>query len=224
MTQESGGQHREPTTEIHQMRQRMVAELADRGIADRRILQAMASVRRDHFVDDELVESAYDDRPLDIGRGQTISQPYVVAAMALAAEIQPGNRVLEVGTGSGYGAAVLASLGAEVWTIERHQDLADRARSHLEAEGFTNVRVLVGDGSQGLAAEAPFDAIVVTACPAVIPPALPAQLADGGRLVIPVGPQRGTQTLVRLRRHGDRFERDELGAVRFVPLIVDRPA
>lgn len=199
----------------------MLAELAERGVADPRVLAAMAAVRREHFVDPSLAAAAYDDRPLGIGRGQTISQPYMVAVMAEQARIGPGDRVLEVGTGSGYGAAVLASLGAEVWTIERHPDLAERAARNLAADGFGTVRVVVGDGTRGLADQAPFDAIVVTACPPAVPPALTDQLADGGRLVIPVGPEQGVQTLVRVTRRGDRLDTEDLGPVRFVPLVSD---
>ncbi len=202
-------------------RQRMLSELAARGIRDPRVLAAMAAVRREHFVAPSQAEAAYDDRPLGIGRGQTISQPYIVAAMAEQAGIEPGDRVLEVGTGSGYGAAVLASLGAEVWTIERHPDLAEQAAARLAADGFTAVHVVVGDGTRGLVDQAPFDAIVVTACPPAIPPALTEQLADGGRLVIPVGPEQGRQTLVRVVRRGDQLETTDLGPVRFVPLVPD---
>lgn len=202
-------------------RRRMLSGLVARGIGDPRVLAAMAVVRREHFVTRSQGGAAYDDRPLGIGRGQTISQPYMVAAMAQEAAIEPGDRVLEVGTGSGYGAAVLASLGAEVWTIERHPDLARQAVARLAADGFERVRVVVGDGTQGLGDQAPFDAIVVTACPPAVPPALTDQLADGGRLIIPVGPEAGTQRLVRVVRRGDRLETTDLGPVRFVPLIPD---
>jgi protein-L-isoaspartate(D-aspartate) O-methyltransferase len=199
----------------------MVAELAARGIADENVLAAMATVRREHYVDRELASLAYADQPLPIGSGQTISQPYMVAAMAEAAEIAPTDRVLEIGTGSGYGAAVLAELAGRVWTIERLPALADLARQRLLADGRDEVEVIVGDGSAGWPPAAPYDAIVATACPPEIPPALNEQLADGGRLIIPVGPKWQRQTLVRVRRQGDALSRQSLGAVRFVPLVVE---
>ena len=158
----------------------MVAhDLAARDIHDERVLAAMESVPREHFVPEDLVDAAYEDRPLPIGVGQTISQPYIVALMAQEARIRAADRVLEVGTGSGYGAAVLGRLAAEVWTIERHEDLARRAREALEATGAGNVHVDVGDGSLGAPDSAPFDAIVVTAAAPEAPSALLAQLADG---------------------------------------------
>ncbi|MDH3681924.1 MAG: protein-L-isoaspartate(D-aspartate) O-methyltransferase [Acidimicrobiia bacterium] len=202
-------------------RARMVAALARRGIADRRVLWAMGRVPRHRYIDPSQDELAYDDRPVAIGSGQTISQPYIVALMAEAAEVEPSDRVLEVGTGSGYGAAVLACLAGRVWTIERHRELADVARARLERDGYDNVTVIVGDGSRGWPPAAPFQAIVVTACPRTIPRDLLDQLDDGGRLIIPVGQRRRIQTLVRVRRLGDELTRDDLGPVRFVPLISD---
>jgi len=208
----------------------MVAQIAARGVKDERVLGALGTVRRERFVAGYLADRAYDDSPLDIGLGQTISQPYIVAVMAEAAEIEPGDRVLEVGTGSGYGAAVLAALGAEVWTIERLAPLAEDARRHLAAEGVPDdgpggVHVIVGDGSLGFhpdgAGLAPWDAIVVTAAAAEVPRELVAQLADGGTLVLPVGAAGGVQALVRIRRRGTRFEPEDLGPVRFVPLVPD---
>ncbi len=198
----------------------MVAhDLAARDIHDERVLAAMESVPREHFVPEDLVDAAYEDRPLPIGVGQTISQPYIVALMAQEARIRAADRVLEVGTGSGYGAAVLGRLAAEVWTIERHEDLARRAREALEATGAGNVHVDVGDGSLGAPDSAPFDAIVVTAAAPAVPDALVAQLADGGRLVIPIGPDGHAQELVRVTRRGEHSERAHLCDVRFVPLI-----
>ncbi len=213
---------------IDDKRRRMVAQIAARGVTDERVLAALGSVRRERFVAAPQAGRAYDDGPLDIGLGQTISQPYIVAVMAEAAGIEPGHRVLEVGTGSGYGAAVLAALGAEVWTIERLAPLAEEARRHLAAEGVPadgpgGVHVIVGDGSAGFhpdgAGLAPWNAIVVTAAAAEVPPALVSQLADGGTLVLPVGAPGDVQALVRIRRRGERFEPEHLGPVRFVPLV-----
>lgn len=202
-------------------RARMVAALARRGIIDRRVLWAMGRVPRHRYLDASQADLAYADRPVAIGSGQTISQPYIVALMAEAAEIGPTDQVLEVGTGSGYGAAVLACLAGRVWTIERHEELAEAARTRLGRDGYDNVTVIVGDGSRGWPPAAPFQAIVVTACPRTIPSELLDQLDDGGRLVIPVGQRRRVQTLVRVRRRGEQLSREDLGPVRFVPLISD---
>ena len=204
-------------------RRRMVAtDLEARGIADPRVLEAMGTVRREAYVPEGQRRYAYSDRPLPIDCRQTISQPYIVALMAEAAEVEPTDRVLEIGTGSGYGAAVLAELGEHVVTVERHELLAETAARALAAESVGNVTVVAGDGTQGHAEAAPYDAIVVTAAGAEIPPALIEQLADGGRLVMPVGGVDDVQKLVRLRRSGDRFHRDDMGAVRFVPLVGDQ--
>lgn len=199
----------------------MVArQIAARGIEDARVLEAMRSVPREAFVPPALAEAAYDDRPLPIGHGQTISQPYIVAAMAAAARMKPADRVLEIGTGSGYGAAVLSRIGGEVYTIERVGALAESARRRLEDLGFANVHVLEGDGTLGWRAHAPYDAIVVTASGPLVPPALLEQLAIGGRVVMPVGRSRATQRLVRMTRAGDDdYETDYLEEVAFVPLI-----
>ncbi len=205
--------------ETAEARMQMASMLADRGIGDERVLAAMAAVERHHFVDDELAAHAYDDRPLPIGSGQTISQPYIVALMAEAAEIEPDDTVLEVGTGSGYGAAVLGHLAAKVWTIERLESLADRARRRLRQDGLDGVTVVIGDGTQGWEPAAPYQAIVVTASPTSIPRQLLAQLADGGRMIIPVGRRTKVQRLVRIRRLGDELLREDLGPVRFVPLV-----
>jgi protein-L-isoaspartate(D-aspartate) O-methyltransferase len=194
-------------------------DVAARGITDERVLSAMRSVRRERFVPADLAQSAYDDNALPIGSGQTISQPYIVALMAEAAEISPSDTVLEVGTGSGYGAAVLAELAAEVWTIERHANLAESARRQLRAEDIDNVHVLVGDGTLGWPEKAPYDAIVVTASSPRVPGALREQLAVGGRLILPTGTKRRGQKLVRVRRTNGDYSREDLGLVRFVPLI-----
>jgi protein-L-isoaspartate(D-aspartate) O-methyltransferase len=197
----------------------MGAELASRGIADQRVLDAMLAVRRENYIDQDLAGLAYADQPLPIGAGQTISQPYMVAAMVAAAGIKPTDRVIEIGTGSGYGAAVLGCLADEVLTIERHPNLAEQARRRLQGDGFDNVTVIGGDGSAGWPECAPYDVIVVTACPPSIPPALKEQLAEGGRLIIPIGPKWQRQTLLRVRRQGDELTQESLGAVRFVPLV-----
>ncbi len=194
-------------------------QIAARGIRDPRLLAAMRRVPRERFVPAELAALAYDDTPLPIDAGQTISQPYVVALMTEALELEPDDRVLEIGTGSGYAAAVLAELAREVYTIERHRVLADGARERLEALGYRNVQVRCGDGTLGWPEHAPFDAIVVTAGAPAVPASLREQLAVGGRLVIPVGSER-VQKLLRVRRTGEAaWEEEDLGAVRFVPLI-----
>jgi protein-L-isoaspartate(D-aspartate) O-methyltransferase len=201
-------------------RQRMVQrDLAGRGIRDPRVLDAMGAVRRELFVPQDLADLAYEDRALPIEEGQTISQPYIVALTVEALGLTGTERVLDVGTGSGYAAAVLGLLAAEVWGIERHELLVDRARVALAAAGAENVTVVHGDGMLGHPAAAPYDAIAVAAAAAEIPTALIDQLADGGRLVIPVGPDGGAQELVRLTRTGEHIARENLLPVRFVPLL-----
>lgn len=198
----------------------MVAEqLRSRGIGDARVLDAMARVPRERFVPEALVGDAYGDGPLPIGAGQTISQPYMVALSTSLARIAPGSRVLEIGTGSGYQAAVLAQLAGLVVSIERHASLAERARMALAAAGITNVEVHVGDGSLGFAERAPYDAIVVTAAAPAIPLALVAQLAPRGRLVIPTG-ERELQRM-RVVTHGaaGALHVEDHEACRYVPLI-----
>ncbi len=201
----------------------MVAtQIASRGVHDARVLAAMRAVPRHLFVPDAVRRDAYDDRPLPIGEGQTISQPYIVAAMTATLAPLATDRVLEIGTGSGYQSAILASLARSVVTIERHAGLAARAAETLAALGFSNVRVVVGDGSNGYPAEAPYERILVTAGAPAVPEALKDQLADGGRLVIPVGPE-GFQQLMRVDRRGERegpvFTAQEGEGCVFVPLI-----
>lgn len=196
-------------------------DLAPRGITDERVLTAMASVPREDFVPPEQVDSAYEDHPLAIGQGQTISQPYMVALMAQLADVRPGHTVLELGTGSGYGAAVLSQLAGHVITIERLPELAEQAARRLA--GYPNVEVRVGDGSLGCADEAPFDAIVVTAAASEVPAHLTDQLAEGGHLVIPVGRDRSVQQLLRIDKRDGELHEHAMGAVAFVPLVTDQP-
>ena len=193
-------------------------DLVARGITDQAVLEAMGTVPRERFVADHLEPVAYEDHPLRIGSGQTISQPFIVAAMAEAAELTPSSRVLEIGTGSGYGAAVLGAIAGEVWTIERHERLATEARRRLRDLGYGNVHVIEGDGTLGLSDHAPFDAIVVTAGAVEVPSTLEDQLIDGGRMIVPVG-RGGHQRLLRVRRSRDGSAVEDLGAVAFVPLV-----
>jgi protein-L-isoaspartate(D-aspartate) O-methyltransferase len=207
----------DPTREA---RHRMVAEQIEaRGVRTPEVLQALRDVPRHLFVPEESREAAYHDGPLALGHGQTISQPFVVAYMSEAARVRPGDRVLEIGAGSGYQAAVLAALGAQVFTMEIVPDLLDRARRALAAAGCARVVLRSGDGTYGWPEEAPFDAILATAAPEAIPPALLDQLRVGGRLVIPVG--AGSQELVRVTRTEQGFERTSLLPVRFVPMTGD---
>ena len=193
-------------------------DLARRDIVDRRVLAAMAAVPRECFVPEHHATDAYADRPLTIGHAQTISQPYIVALMTQGARLTRRSRVLDVGTGSGYHAAVLARLAAEVWSIERVPDLAAAARQRLASLGISNVRVLVGDGTAGYAAVAPFDAIIVAAAAADPPPALLRQLAQGARLVIPIGPM-DVQDLVVFERGAAGVRQHVLCSCCFVPLV-----
>jgi protein-L-isoaspartate(D-aspartate) O-methyltransferase len=195
-------------------------QLAARGIQDPAVLDAMRTVPREAFVPPHLIECAYDDGPLPIGEGQTISQPYVVAFMIAAVSPAVTHRALEIGTGSGYSAAVLASIVKEVYTIERLSPLADTAARRLADLGYRNVHVRCGDGTLGWPDQAPYDVIIVTAGGPRVPPALIAQLAVGGRLVMPVGSDPSFQQLVRLRRQADgEIVEDQLEPVAFVPLI-----
>lgn len=208
-------------TKYADLRDRMVdVQLARRGIRDVRVLDAMRRVPRERFLEAGFEEFAYEDGALPIANGQTISQPYIVAAMTEAAELKPTDKVLEVGTGSGYGAAVASRLAEIVHTIERHASLARAAAARLDALGYANCRVHTGDGTRGLPDEAPFDAILVTAGGPSVPDALKRQLALGGRLVIPVGNFEDEQSLLRItRRTATDYDEETFGAVRFVPLI-----
>ena len=201
-------------------RERMVeTQIKARGIKDTRVLEAMRKVPRHLFVDEALMDQAYGDYPLPIGEGQTISQPYIVALMTEALELKDTDRVLEIGTGSGYQTAILAELAMWVYTIERYKRLADRAKKLLlHTLGYKNISFKVGDGSLGWKEAAPFDAIIVTAASPEIPQPLVEQLAEGGRIVIPVG-KEGYQVLVKGVKKGGKLYTTELEEVRFVKLV-----
>lgn len=193
-------------------------QLEQRGIRDRRVLEAMSRVPREIFVDTVDPLEAYDDCALPIACGQTISQPLIVAMMTEALELSGDEKVLEIGTGSGYQAAVLAELAARVVSIENHPELSAAAARALATCGYANVRTIVGDGTLGCPEEAPFDRIIVTAAAAHVPQALLDQMTDGGLLVVPVGDQRG-QVLEKIRRLGDEWRATPLAECRFVPLV-----
>jgi protein-L-isoaspartate(D-aspartate) O-methyltransferase len=202
-----------------QRRQMIDLQVAGRGIANPLVLEAMRRVPRERFVSPGLEEFAYEDSPLPIEVGQTISQPYIVAVMIDAAAVQAGHRVLEIGTGSGYAAAVLSQIAKQVYTVERHPELAEQAKKRFRELGYENIQVRVGDGTVGWPEAAPFDAILGTAAGPAVPKPLREQLAVGGRLIMPVG-DTDHQRLIRLRRvEPDIYEEDDLGDVRFVPMI-----
>ena len=195
-------------------------QLADRGICDVRVLGAMRDVPRHEFVAEWLRQDAYDDHPLPIGSEQTISQPYIVAIMLQHLELQPADRILEIGTGSGYVTALLSTLCAEVYSVERHAELAFAAERRLARLGYANVKIRVGDGSLGWPECAPYDAILVSAAAWEVPPLLLAQLREGGRMMVPVGPPY-SQELQLIRKIGGRPEVKILEGCRFVPLVGD---
>jgi len=208
-------------SEFSMLRKLMVErQLVSRGIFDKAVLAAMGEVPREEFVPPDMRRWAYEDGPLPIGQGQTISQPFIVAYMAQALELTRSERILEVGTGSGYAAAVVSRIVAEIHSTERLATLAEAAQVRLRGLGYLNIHVHVGDGSLGLPGHAPYDAIVVTAGAPWVPEALKQQLALGGRLVIPVGNHLDLQELVRVRRVGAKdFTSERLMGVRFVPLV-----
>jgi protein-L-isoaspartate(D-aspartate) O-methyltransferase len=195
-------------------------QITRRGVRDARVLAAIRQVPREEFVDPGFEEFAYDDGPLPIGANQTISQPYMVALMIEAAKLKPEDRVLEVGAGSGYAAAVMSRIAARVHTIDRHAELVDAARGRLQRLGFKNVELRVGDGTRGWPEAAPFDAILVAAGGPEVPATLKDELAIGGRLIIPVGLQQFHQTLRKVTRLSEtQYAEEDLGGVAFVPLI-----
>lgn len=202
---------------------RLIEELRRAGIADERVLGAIGRVPRDRFVPPAFLDHAWDNVALPIGHGQTISQPLVVAMMTEALEVTDRHKVLEIGTGSGYQTAVLAPLCRRVFTIERHQALLHEANKRFAALRLGNVTSRFGDGTKGWPETAPFDRILVTAAAAKLPPALPDMLTPGGVLVAPVGEEKGQQMLVRIRRTEHGFDAEELGGVRFVPLVEGLP-
>ncbi|HEY2841339.1 MAG TPA: protein-L-isoaspartate(D-aspartate) O-methyltransferase [Pirellulales bacterium] len=207
-------------TTLEAKRRRLCDQLKRRGITDAAVLDAILRVRREAFLPANLVDVAYDDTALPIEEGQSISQPYVVALMSEALLLSPDDRVLEIGAGSGYAAAILARIAREVYTVERHTELARLAARHLRDEGCENVHVAHGDGTLGWPDHAPYNAIVVAAGGPDVPQPLLDQLAVGGRLVMPVGEERDQQKLVRVTRTGAAdYRREDLGDVRFVPLI-----
>jgi protein-L-isoaspartate(D-aspartate) O-methyltransferase len=193
--------------------------LRRRGIGDAAVLRAMDEVPREYFVEGQFLDTAYADQALPIACGQTISQPYVVAYMTEQLGVSPEHRVLEIGTGSGYQAAVLSRIVREVVSVERYRTLADAARARLETLGYKNVEVRLGDGLAGAPDRAPFDRIIVTAAAEIVPQALIDQLAPVGVMVLPLGPHGSPQNIVRLTKSADGVRQEELIAVRFVPLL-----
>ena len=208
-------------TDFAELRDRMVREqIESRGIRDPLVLAAMREVPRESFVGDAQRQWAYDDHPLPIEAGQTISQPYIVALMIAAAGVKPGDRVLEIGAGSGYAAAVIGRIAARVIAIERKPELADLARERMHILGYGNVVIVEGDGSRGWPEEAPYDAILAAASGSHVPGTLVDQLAPGGRLVMPVGDPGWVQKLLKVTKAADGSTvQEDLGGVRFVPLI-----
>lgn len=193
--------------------------LRSKGVTDTRVLTAMEAIDRGPYVRGLFAERAYEDMPLPIACGQTISQPSVVALMTQALDVQPRDKVLEVGTGSGYQAAILSRLARRVYTVDRHARLVREASQIFDAQGLVNITTMTADGSFGLPEQAPFDRIIVTAAAEDPPGPLLAQLKNGGIMVVPVGQSDAVQTLIRVRRENDRFEYDEIRPVRFVPLL-----
>ena len=200
-------------------RMEFMLTLRRRGITDAAVLRAMDEVPREMFVGEDTKAQAYQDHALPIDCGQTISQPYVVAYMTELLELQSRHRVLEIGTGSGYQAAVLSRIAAHVVSVERYRTLAEKARKTFDRIGYTNIDVILGDGFDGAPQLAPFDRIIVTAAAETVPETLVGQLADDGIMVLPLGPRDAPQHIVRLRKTPDGLEREDLIAVRFVPLL-----
>jgi len=213
------GKARSPSTDHEKEREHMVeSQLVHRGIKDKRVLDAMRQVPRHLFVPKDMRGLAYSDSPLPIGQGQTISQPYIVALMTELLELTGQEKVLELGTGSGYQAAILSRLACQVYSVERHAALAGQAEKVLTQLGYDNVVISVGDGTLGWPEHSPYEAIIVTAAAPDVPQPLTDQLTDGGRLVAPVG-SRWSQVLAKVKRQGETLTREHLTAVAFVPLV-----
>ncbi len=214
-----------PTSEnFARLRRQMVAQqIRARDVRDADVLRALETVPRHEFVPPEFLDDAYADHPLPIGLGQTISQPYIVAVMTALAQIKRGERVLEIGTGSGYQAAVLAEITDQVYSVEIIPDLAQSAAARLRRLGYSKIQTRTADGYNGWAEFAPYDAILVTAAPDHVPPPLIEQLKDGGRIIIPVGPPGGYQTLWRVIKRGDKVTSENIMGVLFVPLVRVKP-
>lgn len=200
-------------------RMQFLLSLRQRGIIDAAVLRALDEVPREYFVEPQFLDAAYADRALPIACGQTISQPFVVAYMTEQLAVQPEHSVLEIGTGSGYQTAILSRLAREVVSIERYRTLAENARVRLKTLGYDNVEVVVGDGFAAVPGRGPFDRIIVTAAAETVPQALADALADDGVMVLPLGPHSGTQRLAKLTKSADKLAREDLIAVRFVPLV-----
>jgi len=210
-----------PAADVERMEFQLA--LRRRGISDQAVLRAMDQVPREYFVDAAYVEAAYADHALPIACGQTISQPYVVAYMTEQLEVDPRHRVLEIGTGSGYQAAILSRLARQVVSVERYRTLVERARERLQTLGYANVNLVLGDGFAGVMEEAPFDRIMITAAVEEVPATLVEQLGGGGKMVLPLGPANGTQHIVKLTKGADgAVTREKLIAVKFVPLLPGR--
>ena len=200
-------------------RMQFLLSMRQRGIMDAAVLRALDEVPREHFVEEALAERAYADQALPIDCGQTISQPYVVAYMTERLGVKPTHRVLEVGTGSGYQAAVLSRLVREVVSVERYRTLAEAARERLTRLGYDNIEVFVGDGLAGVPERAPYDRIMVTAAAELVPVTLVEELTDGGVMILPLGPHAGTQRLIKVTKSEQGLQREDLIGVRFVPLL-----
>jgi protein-L-isoaspartate(D-aspartate) O-methyltransferase len=211
------------TTPLAVKKARLIMELRAEGITNAKVLGAIERVSREHFLPETFLDRAYENVALPIGHGQTISQPLVVAIMTEALEVGDRHKVLEIGTGSGYQTAVLAKLCRRVFTMERHRELLKQAEQRFASLRLHNVTTLFGDGTKGWPEQSPFDRIIVTAASEEVPCVLLESLTDGGILVIPEGEERREQELLRIRRDGDSFKRESLGAVRFVPLVSGLP-